>query len=93
MPNSSILKCDSLLKRQEKLQLGVSQKKWHRRRELYIELTGVPTPHRDQIPAEKKPGSTFFMLALPLRKIDSTGWRDESSSYISDITDSVNTKR
>ncbi|MDK2945070.1 MAG: D-alanine transaminase [Mesotoga sp.] len=44
--------------------------------ELYIELTRGTDPHRDHRYPPKETRSTFFMLALPLRKIDSTSWRD-----------------
>ncbi len=44
--------------------------------ELYIQLTRGTDLHREhRFPSEKTP-STFFMLALPLRRIDAENWKN-----------------
>jgi D-alanine transaminase len=44
--------------------------------ELYLELTRGTDPHREHRYPPKDTSSTFFMLALPLRRIDADNWKN-----------------
>ena len=44
--------------------------------EIYLELTRGTDPHREHRYPPKEVSTTFFMLALPIRKIEKTNWTE-----------------